>query len=107
MRQLQSSLLACLLCVIPSAARLANAQSAPAPHFEVGPKLGLTSQPKDGRLFVVISSTKNPEPRLLLGKAGAEAPVALARDVNAFASEGRAVLDEHSFIFPPTNLATF
>jgi S-formylglutathione hydrolase FrmB len=106
MRELQRSLLACLLCFPPSAVRLAGAEAALAPHFEIGLH-GLTAEPKEGRLFVVISSTNNPEPRLLLGNAGAEAPVALARDVNAFTPGKKAVLDEHAFIFPPTNLAAW
>ena len=69
----------------------------------MGKSLGTPA--KDGRLFVILASTNNPDPRLTLGRSGLNAPQALARDLNAFAPGAVAVLDQAAFAFPLTNLA--
>jgi hypothetical protein len=64
-----------------------------------------TNAPLDGRIFVILSRVERPEPRLLLGQPGADAPVALARDVNAFAVGQTVLVDRTAFSFPITNFA--
>jgi hypothetical protein len=39
-------------------------------RFEVSVNHGLITEPQTGRLFVVLSQTNNPDPRLTLGKTG-------------------------------------
>jgi S-formylglutathione hydrolase FrmB len=92
-----------LLCVAAMAANAAG----PAPNFrfEIAVKPGLISSPQDGRLFVIISRTNSPEPRLAITEAGAGAPISLARDVKGLAGGTSAILDHTAFIFPVTNLA--
>jgi len=60
---------------------------------------------RDGRIFVILARTNNPEPRLALGRTGLDAPEALARDVEGFAAGAVAVLDNTAFAFPFTNLS--
>src|SRR5439155_25194690 len=74
-------------------------------QFDVSLKKDLVAEPQNGRLFVILSHTNNPEPRLTLGRTGPDAPPALARDVKGFASGSTAVLDQSAFAFPITNLA--
>src|SRR5215472_17385169 len=58
----------------------------------------LTSAPVDGRLFVLITDSARPEPRMRLGRTGAEAPLlALAQDVSAFGPGQTSVLDRTTF----------
>ena len=58
-----------------------------------------------GRLFVILSSTNDPEPRLMLGQTRPDAPAALARDQNSFAPGAVAVLDKRAFISPGSSLS--
>ncbi len=75
----------------------------PALRFEVVRSESLTNAGPEGRLFVVLSHTNHPEPRLTLGRTGRNAPLALAREVSGFAPGDTVLLDEHSFGFPLTN----
>ena len=74
-------------------------------RFEVSLKPGLTSTPQTGRLFVTLARNNKSEPRETIGRAGMNAPFTLARDVNALDSSAPAILDEHAFTFPITNLS--
>ena len=94
-----------LLCLAPLAALAANSPN-PAPfQFEVTFKKGLAAPAQDGRLFVILARTNNPEPRLTLDRTGLDAPQALARDLSGFAPGAVAVLNQAAFAFPLTNLA--
>ena len=94
-----------LLCFAPLALAAAGA-AGPAPfQFEVSQSKSLPAAPREGRLFLILSPTNNPEPRVTLGRTGLGAPEVLARDVNAFAPGATAVLDPTAFAFPLTNLS--
>ena len=58
-----------------------------------------------GRVFVILSHTNQPEPRLTLGRPGSDAPEALARDAPRFKANEPVVLDTTAFSFPAMNLA--
>jgi S-formylglutathione hydrolase FrmB len=93
-----------LLCLPPLAALPASSPT-PAPwQFEVTINQRLVTPDKDGRLFLILASTANPEPRLALGRTGLDAPETLARDLTAFAPGAVAVLDQSVFAFPLTRL---
>jgi len=62
---------------------------------------GPPGTPKDGRLFIILSRTNTPEPRLTLTRTGPNAPAVLARDLNGFAPGATAVLGQSAFAFPP------
>jgi S-formylglutathione hydrolase FrmB len=83
----------------------ANSPDAPSFQFEVTIGKAITSPAKDGRLFVVLARTNNPEPRLALGRTGLDAPEVLARDLSAFGPGAVEVLDQSAFTFPLTNLS--
>ena len=85
---------------------LPAAPATPVPlRFEVSVNHGLITEPQTGRLFVILSQTNNPEPRLTLGKTGPDAPAALALDVTHLGPDSIVVLDQTAFAFPITNLA--
>jgi S-formylglutathione hydrolase FrmB len=87
--------------VLPSEARAAATCA-----FEVSLRKDLRLQPEDGRLFVVLARTNQPEPRLLLGHTGDAAPPSLARDVKAFGPGASVILAEGAFGFPVTNFSS-
>src|SRR5438445_9190601 len=58
-----------------------------------------------GRLFLILSPTNSPEPRLTLGRTGPDAPQALARDVAQFSTGKSAILDSSAISYPATNLS--
>ncbi len=70
--------------------------------LSIAKELGMS--PQAGRVFVVLSRTNNPEPRLQLGRSGLDAPQGFARDVKAFASGESVTIDGQAFGFPVTNL---
>ncbi len=76
-----------------------------APRFEVSIAKGLVSTPQTGRLFVILSQKETPEPRMLLGRTGPDAPFVLARDADNFAPGMTDILDQNVITFPITNLA--
>src|SRR5207245_329128 len=94
-----------ILCLFPLNAAPSGARPLSVPRFEVTIKKGLMSESKDGRLFVILTTTNDPEPRLWLGHTGPDAPIALARDVIRFAPGITATLDQRAFTFPTTNLS--
>jgi hypothetical protein len=74
-------------------------------RFEVSVKHRLIAKPQSGRLFVVLSHTNDPEPRLTLGRTGPDAPPALANDVKHLNAGSPILLDQTVFSYPVTNLA--
>ncbi len=100
-----SPLLGCLLCVAPLTA-LPSGPSNSAPwQFEVAIRQSVLAPAKDGRLFVILAWTNNPEPRLMLGWTGLAAPQVLARDLKGFVPGAVAVVDQSAIAFPITNQA--
>ncbi|MEJ7709016.1 MAG: alpha/beta hydrolase-fold protein [Pyrinomonadaceae bacterium] len=53
----------------------------------------------------MISKLSEPEPRLTIGKTGLDAPVVMARDVEAMAANSPVTLDAGSIIFPLAKLS--
>jgi S-formylglutathione hydrolase FrmB len=98
-------LLSFVLCPAPLTALPATSPNSAACQFEVAINKSLTTPSKDGRLFVILARTNNPEPRVMLGRAGLDAPEVLARDLKGFAPGAVAVLGQSAFSFPSTNLA--
>jgi hypothetical protein len=81
------------------------ADAAPRLRFEVTVARRLVSGPQDGRLFVVLAADDHPEPRLVAGSTGLDAPPILARDVVGFAPGATAVIDAQAAAFPIADLA--
>ena len=105
-RQPVTRVLVGCLCWLAPLAALAGDLSSPARfEFEVTFNKELSAPAKDGRLFVVLARTNNPEPRFTLGRTGLDAPEALARDVKGFAPGATVSVDQTAFAFPLTNLS--
>jgi putative esterase len=86
----------CWLLFLSRLAVLASDSSvSPTLHFEVAIKQGLAAEPKDGRLFIILSRTNNPEPRFTLGETGRDASIVLARDLHDFGSRANLDFDQH------------
>ena len=73
-------------------------------RFEVSASPSVVTPASRGRLFVILSRTNAPEPRLIVTRTGNDAPVTLARDVNWSADVQTNQIDASAFIFPITNL---
>jgi hypothetical protein len=71
--------------------------------FTVSVAKGLRESPEAGRLFVVLSRTNNPEPRLQLGRSGPTAPYGFAKDVT-FKGGATIVIDHTAYGFPLAHL---
>jgi S-formylglutathione hydrolase FrmB len=99
-------LLSFALCVAPLAVLAASAPTSGSWQFAVTIKQGLPAPAKDGRLFVILARTNNPEPRFTLGRTGLDAPQVLARDLQGFAPGAAAIVAASAFAFPITNLAS-
>jgi hypothetical protein len=94
-------LLFCVTALSPLAAGAPN----PAPwRFEVSMRTPPDAPSREGRLFVILARSNDPEPRQALGRTGLDAPEALARDPKAFAPGQSAILDQTAFAYPITNL---
>jgi hypothetical protein len=74
-------------------------------RFEVRVAPGLLSSPQDGRLFIVLGRASAPEPRMMLGRTGVDAPPVLARDVSGLRVGVPVVLDQTAIAFPIDNLS--
>jgi hypothetical protein len=102
-----------LLCLLGLVFLLALALTAPgqeAPRatslrFEVTVAPGLLPGPTTGRLLVVMSPRKEPEPRAFLGETGLHVPPVLGVDVKGFAPGVLAVADQHCALYPLEYLA--
>ena len=75
-------------------------------RFEIQFPPGLDNSTQTGRLFLILSRTNFPEPRLTLDSTGLDAPQTLARDIAGFGPRRTVVLDRTAFAFPLTKLAT-
>lgn len=63
------------------------------------------TQPRSGRLFVILGKPATGDPRLSIGETGTNAPPILGRDVVNLAPGAAAVLDDRSAIFPIAGLS--
>ncbi|MGH9678307.1 MAG: hypothetical protein ACRD36_14470, partial [Candidatus Acidiferrum sp.] len=94
-------LLGLLLCV---------SRAADLPHtnlrFEVSVARNLPTEPRDGRLLIVIGKKSSPEPRRSIGRTGLNAPPLLGADANSFGPGSVARVDEKAVIFPIPSLAS-
>lgn len=59
-----------------------------------------------GRLFIVIAKSGSPEPRDLIGEAGADAPVMLGQDVKGFGPGAVSTVTKSAATFPISSLDT-
>src|SRR5205807_10022903 len=73
--------------------------------FEVTIAAGLISTPQNGRLFVVLSSKNQPEPRFTIGETGLDASPVFGHDIGNFAPGVIGKIDESSAAFPIESLA--
>ena len=97
-------LISFLLWITPLAALPVNSPNPASWQFEVVLNKDLAVPAKDGRLFVILARTNDPEPGLTLGWTGLDAPEVLARDLKSIAPGAVAVADASVFAFPITNL---
>ncbi len=74
-------------------------------RFEVGMAEKLVSTPQTGRLLIILGRNEKPEPRLLVGRTGPDAPFVLAGDMTGFAPGMSGMLDQSAITFPITNLS--
>jgi hypothetical protein len=94
-----------LFCLAPLLACAATSSTAADWRFEVTIKQGLAASPKDGRLYVILGRTQNPEPRRTLGQTGRDAPQVLAHDLKSFGPGVEALATQQAFAYPITNPA--
>ncbi len=87
-----------MLFLSPLAAPAEDTSSEPHLTFEVAVKKALVGEPKDGRLFIILSRTNNPEPRFTMGKTGHGGPITITRDLKGFNSVTNVVLDQYEFM---------
>jgi Putative esterase len=76
-----------------------------APITEAGGPQSPGTQPRSGRLLVVLGKPGTSEPRLSVGQTGNNAPPLLGRDVASLVPAAVVVLDDHSVIFPIKGLS--
>jgi hypothetical protein len=100
-----SALIGFLLCLAPLAALPAIPPNSANWQFQVTVNKSLAAPAKEGRLFVILAHTNNPEPRLTLGRTGRDAPQVLALDLKGITPGTVAVVDARAFGCPNTNLA--
>jgi hypothetical protein len=74
-------------------------------RFEVTAAPGLVTEPRDGRLLVVLARNDQREPRLTIGETGMETPPVMGADLNGLATGVVGVVDEKSEIFPIASLS--
>jgi hypothetical protein len=60
--------------------------------------------PASGRLFIVIADSDRPEPRAMIGEAGADAPTVLARDIKTLGPGIVGTIDRKAETFPIASL---
>jgi S-formylglutathione hydrolase FrmB len=75
--------------------------------FEVTANPQALSNVTNGRLFVILAKTNQPEPRLTLTRAGADAPQSFAWDLKGLGAGSTLVLAENGFGFPCRRPADF
>ena len=97
-------LLAALPLALISLIAVRDPQSS-ALRFEVTLAPGLAPSSPAGRLFVVVSSGSQTEPRLRIGETGLDASPVFARDIPSFATGTTGIIDEKCAAFPIDSLA--
>ena len=93
-----------LLITLFCAAMLGAHQQSTALRFEVSVAPGLINAPQNGRLFVVLGSREQPEPRTTIGRTGLDAAPVLAHDVNGLVPGKTGIIDGSAATFPVDNL---
>jgi putative esterase len=83
----------------------ANTQSLTNLRFEITMARGLAAGPQNGRVFVILGHRAAPEPRLLTGETGVDAPPVAARDASGFAPGATVTIDSAAATFPIENLS--
>ncbi len=73
--------------------------------FEVHVAKGLTKGATDGRLLVVLSKEKDPEPRQTIGETGLHVPPVLGKDVKGLSAETVVTVDQAALAYPLEYLA--
>jgi S-formylglutathione hydrolase FrmB len=74
-------------------------------RFEVTAAPALLSEPKDGRLFVMVNRRDRPEPRMWAGEASPNAPLLLGKDAPRFGPGVTALVDQEAATYPLEHLA--
>ncbi len=69
-------------------------------RFEISADKRFIPGPVEGRVFVVLGHTIEPEPRTLIGNTGIQAPPVIARDVSGYSSVAPVTLDGSDALFP-------
>jgi enterochelin esterase-like enzyme len=93
------ALIATLACASPSRAAASNDQT----KFEISFPASLHGEAITGRVFVMIASEKQPEPRLQAGGFGDTPPI-FAVDVDALKPGANAVIDGSTLGYPSDSL---
>ena len=93
------------LLVLISLCTPAKTSQSPSLRFEVYAAPGLVSSPQNGRLFVVLSTKSQPEPRLTIGQTGLDASPVFGRDISRLAPGVAGIIDETCSAFPIDSLA--
>ncbi|HMG34828.1 MAG TPA: alpha/beta hydrolase-fold protein [Blastocatellia bacterium] len=69
-------------------------------RFEIAISPRVSQRPVSGRLFVVLSKSPQPEPRLSIGEPGMNASPVFAKDVEGLVPAKSAVIDDSAAAFP-------
>jgi hypothetical protein len=94
-----------MFCGLVVVGCVAQAHAATGLEFQVSLKKDLMATPQTGRLLVILSRTKNPEPRTIIGSTGLDAPYVIAGDVANLAPGTSSTLDQRNITSPITNLS--
>ena len=93
-----------LVCVLAGCAGPA-APDPPSLRFEATIADGLTAQPQDGRLLILIGRRSEEEPRHSIDPEDVDTPAVLGRDVKGLAPGMTAVVDGGADVFPYERLS--
>lgn len=74
-------------------------------QFEVRLANGVVDKEQTGRLIIVLSRDKTPEPRTVVTRTGLNAPCVLACDADKLKPGDRIILDQHAKICPVNQLS--
>ena len=69
-------------------------------RFEVTVAKGLLEKGQNGRLFVTVSTSRQPDPRTLIGNTGMDVPPVFARDLENFSTGSTGIIDHSAAAFP-------
>jgi hypothetical protein len=99
--------IACVCLLVTTGAsvmRSVGAQTS-ALKFDISIAPSLNEPAKDGRVFLMLNSSGQREPRLAAGRTGIDAPPLLAHDVAKFAAGSPVTIDASAVAFPVKSLA--